>query len=93
MQSDIEATEIALKIGFPLMIKASEGGGGKGIRLVKSIDGIVSAFRQVCTEVPGSPIFMMKVADSCRHIEVQLIGDKYGNVISLNGRDCSVQVL
>ncbi|XP_071943409.1 acetyl-CoA carboxylase-like isoform X2 [Antedon mediterranea] len=81
----------AQRIGFPVMIKASEGGGGKGIRMVENADDFHSLFKQVQNEVPGSPIFVMKLAKSARHLEVQLIADKYGNAISLFGRDCSIQ--
>ncbi|XP_053683269.1 acetyl-CoA carboxylase isoform X3 [Sabethes cyaneus] len=79
------------KIGFPVMIKASEGGGGKGIRRVDSADEFPALFRQVQAEVPGSPIFVMKLARGARHLEVQLLADQYGNAISLFGRDCSIQ--
>jgi len=83
--------EIACEIGFPIMIKASEGGGGKGIRRSSSKDDFENLFRQVQTEVPGSPIFLMKYADSCRHLEVQVLADQSGQAISLFGRDCSIQ--
>jgi len=86
-----EALEAASRVGFPVMIKASEGGGGKGIRMVSNIDGVQNAYRQVCGEVPGSPIFIMKLSTNSRHLEVQLLGDEYGDAIALNGRDCSVQ--
>lgn len=79
------------KIGFPVMIKASEGGGGKGIRRVDHADEFPALFRQVQAEVPGSPIFVMKLARGARHLEVQLLADQYGNAISLFGRDCSIQ--
>ncbi|KAF0496183.1 acetyl-CoA carboxylase [Gigaspora margarita] len=79
------------KIGFPVMIKASEGGGGKGIRKVENPDNFKQAFEQVRGEVPGSPIFIMKLAGNARHLEVQVLADQYGNAISLFGRDCSVQ--
>ena len=85
------ATEAAKRIGLPVMIKASEGGGGKGIRLVEKIEDVPNAYRQVCGEVPGSPIFIMKLSARSRHLEVQLLADEYGNAIALNGRDCSVQ--
>ncbi|XP_044738438.1 acetyl-CoA carboxylase isoform X3 [Chrysoperla carnea] len=81
----------AQKIGFPVMIKASEGGGGKGIRKVDNTEDFTAAFRQVQAEVPGSPIFVMKLAKCARHLEVQLLADQYGNAISLFGRDCSIQ--
>ena len=91
VEDSVEALEAAQKIGFPVMIKASEGGGGKGIRKVDSAEGFHNHFRQVQGEVPGSPIFIMKLATGCRHLEVQLLADSYGNAISLFGRDCSVQ--
>lgn len=81
----------AAKIGFPVMIKASEGGGGKGIRRVDNTEEFPALFRQVQAEVPGSPIFVMKLAHGARHLEVQLLADQYGNAISLFGRDCSIQ--
>ncbi|XP_056647760.1 acetyl-CoA carboxylase isoform X2 [Diorhabda sublineata] len=86
-----EGLAAAHKIGFPVMIKASEGGGGKGIRKVEHPDDFQAAFRQVQTEIPGSPIFVMKLAKCARHLEVQLLADMYGNAISLFGRDCSIQ--
>ncbi|KAH3668226.1 hypothetical protein OGAPHI_001980 [Ogataea philodendri] len=81
----------AKEIGFPVMIKASEGGGGKGIRKVDREEDFVSLYHQAANEIPGSPIFIMKLAGSARHLEVQLLADQYGNNISLFGRDCSVQ--
>ncbi|XP_029017802.1 acetyl-CoA carboxylase isoform X4 [Betta splendens] len=81
----------AERIGYPIVIKASEGGGGKGIRKVDNSDDFQSSFRQVQTEVPGSPIFIMQLAQHARHLEVQILADEYGNAISLFGRDCSIQ--
>lgn len=86
-----QAEEQSAKIGFPVMIKASEGGGGKGIRRVDRTEDVATAYRQVCGEVPGSPIFIMKLSSNSRHLEVQLLADEYGNAVALNGRDCSVQ--
>lgn len=86
-----EAYDAAAKIGFPVMIKASEGGGGKGIRMVDCPENVQTAYRQVCGEVPGSPIFIMKLSTKSRHLEVQLLADEYGDAVALNGRDCSVQ--
>ncbi|XP_060048534.1 acetyl-CoA carboxylase 2 isoform X2 [Erinaceus europaeus] len=86
-----EGLEAAEKIGFPLMIKASEGGGGKGIRKAKSAEDFPILFRQVQSEIPGSPIFLMKLAQHARHLEVQILADQYGNAVSLFGRDCSIQ--
>uniref|UniRef100_A0A4W5MN20 acetyl-CoA carboxylase n=1 Tax=Hucho hucho TaxID=62062 RepID=A0A4W5MN20_9TELE len=82
---------LAVKIGYPVMIKASEGGGGKGIRKVDNAEDFASFFRQVQAEVPGSPIFVMQLAQHARHLEVQILADQYGNAISLFGRDCSIQ--
>ncbi|CAL1715333.1 unnamed protein product [Somion occarium] len=81
----------AEQIGWPVMIKASEGGGGKGIRKVDGPEGFTNFFNAVAGEIPGSPIFIMKLAGQARHLEVQLLADQYGNAISLFGRDCSVQ--
>lgn len=81
----------AAKIGYPVMIKASEGGGGKGIRQVEREEDFVSLYHQAANEIPGSPIFVMKLAGKARHLEVQLLADQYGTNISLFGRDCSVQ--
>ncbi|XP_055002917.1 acetyl-CoA carboxylase 2 isoform X1 [Sorex araneus] len=86
-----EGLEAAEKIGFPLMIKASEGGGGKGIRKAKSAEDFPILFRQVQSEIPGSPVFLMKLAQHARHLEVQILADQYGNAVSLFGRDCSIQ--
>ncbi|KAK3322810.1 acetyl-CoA carboxylase [Apodospora peruviana] len=86
-----EGLQKAKEIGFPVMVKASEGGGGKGIRKVISEDGFEELYKAAASEIPGSPIFIMKLADSARHLEVQLLADQYGNNISLFGRDCSVQ--
>uniref|UniRef100_A0A8C6Y7J4 acetyl-CoA carboxylase n=1 Tax=Naja naja TaxID=35670 RepID=A0A8C6Y7J4_NAJNA len=83
--------QAAEAIGYPVMIKASEGGGGKGIRKVNNADDFPNLFRQVQAEVPGSPIFVMRLAKQSRHLEVQILADQYGNAISLFGRDCSVQ--
>ncbi|XP_009995147.1 PREDICTED: acetyl-CoA carboxylase 2 [Chaetura pelagica] len=86
-----EGLEIAKRIGYPLMIKAAEGGGGKGIRKVEVAEEFGTSFRQVQAEAPGSPIFLMKLAQHARHLEVQVLADEYGNAISLFGRDCSIQ--
>jgi acetyl-CoA carboxylase/biotin carboxylase 1 len=86
-----QAAEVANKIGYPVMIKASEGGGGKGIRMAGNEAELRTNFVQVVNEVPGSPIFMMQLCTEARHLEVQIVGDEYGNAVALNGRDCSTQ--
>lgn len=78
-------------IGYPVMIKASEGGGGKGIRMCNKATDFSQLYTAVLGEVPGSPVFVMKLAGKARHLEVQLMADQYGNAISIFGRDCSVQ--
>src|SRR6201992_1652843 len=86
-----EGLAVAKKIGFPVMVKASEGGGGKGIRKVEREEDFDQLYKAAASEIPGSPIFIMKMAGNARHLEVQLLADQYGNNISLFGRDCSVQ--
>ena len=86
-----EAVEVAERVGYPIMIKASEGGGGKGVRKAKCRADIEPMFRQVADEVKGSPIFLMRLCDGARHIEVQVLSDKHRNVSILSGRDCSMQ--
>lgn len=80
VQTPEQALSSCCRIGFPVMIKASEGGGGKGIRSVHREEDVVTLFRQVQGEVPGSPIFVMKMASGARHLEVQLLADQYGEV-------------
>lgn len=67
------------------MKTASEGGGGKGIRLANTLEELKTNFIQVQNEVPGSPVFMMKLCTQARHIEVQIVGDEHGK--SYNSRD------
>jgi len=88
-----EAIEAAERIGYEngIMIKASEGGGGKGIRFVDNEDDLRNSFVQVQSEVVGSPIFIMQLCKNARHLEVQIVGDQHGNAVALNGRDCSTQ--
>lgn len=86
-----EGIATADKIGYPVMIKASEGGGGKGIRMCGKAEDFTQLYTAVLGEVPGSPVFVMKLAGKARHLEVQLLADQYGNAISMFGRDCSVQ--
>mmetsp|Transcript_36664 Transcript_36664/g.53859 ORF Transcript_36664/g.53859 Transcript_36664/m.53859 type:complete len:2101 (+) Transcript_36664:49-6351(+) len=88
-----EAVAAAKKVGYEngIMIKASEGGGGKGIRFVDNEDDLRNAYVQVSNEVMGSPIFIMQLCKNARHLEVQIVGDEHGNAIALNGRDCSTQ--
>lgn len=72
------ASDAAAVIGFPIMIKASEGGGRKGIRMVDAPEDVQNAYRQVCGEVPGSTIYL-KLSSNSHHLEVQLLADEYGS--------------
>ncbi|CAK9103922.1 unnamed protein product [Durusdinium trenchii] len=71
-----QAVACAERIGFPVMLKASEGGGGKGIRMSQDKEELEQHFVQVRSEVPGSPVFMMQLCTGARHIEVQIVGDQ-----------------
>jgi len=90
-----EARRIAKKIGFPVMIKASAGGGGKGMRIIKNKDEVKDAFESATNEAKNSfgdgRLFMEKYIENPRHIEIQVIGDKQGNIICLGERECSIQ--
>jgi acetyl-CoA carboxylase biotin carboxylase subunit len=89
------ARQVAGEIGLPLMIKASEGGGGRGMRMVRSKRELISAFQTARAEAEqafGSPnLYMEKLIERPRHIEFQVLGDKHGNVIHLGERECSLQ--
>ena len=86
-----QGIKVSNKIKYPVMIKASEGGGGKGIRKATSDEEFRKAYPQVLLECPGSPVFIMQLASNARHLEVQLFADEEGSAISLFGRDCSIQ--
>jgi len=89
------ALECAESIGYPVIIKATAGGGGRGMRIVRERDELANAFNQAQTEAGaafGNPaVYMEKYFEHPRHIEVQLLGDTYGNVMALGERECSVQ--
>eukprot|EP01060_Flectonema_neradi_P003439 TRINITY_DN12209_c0_g1_i1.p1 TRINITY_DN12209_c0_g1~~TRINITY_DN12209_c0_g1_i1.p1 ORF type:complete len:2240 (+),score=525.55 TRINITY_DN12209_c0_g1_i1:150-6869(+) len=91
IEDSAHCVEVCNNLQFPLMIKASEGGGGKGIRMVRSAEEVENAYHAVAGEVPGSPIFVMRLASDVRHLEVQLLADEEGRCIALKTRDCSVQ--
>ena len=87
--------EAAEKIGFPVIIKAAAGGGGRGMRIVRSMSGLVNAYQTARAEAfacfNDGTVFLEKFIEEPRHIEVQLLGDKHGNVVHLGDRDCSIQ--
>jgi acetyl-CoA carboxylase biotin carboxylase subunit len=90
-----EAIEVTKKIGFPVIIKASAGGGGKGMRVVKSDDELESAFRACRSEgqnyFADPTVYIEKFINDPKHIEIQVFGDTHGNVVHLFERECSVQ--
>lgn len=90
-----EAREIAENISFPVLLKAAGGGGGKGMRIVNSYEEFDSAFRLAQSEALSAfaddRIFVEKYIENPKHIEIQILADKYGNVIHLGERDCSIQ--
>jgi len=95
LSSPEEAHRVAAEIGFPLMLKASAGGGGKGLRLVRSTADLDSAFLLASSEAEASfkdsSIYVEKFIEHPRHIEIQLMGDQSGNVVYLGERECSLQ--
>ena len=90
-----EAGALAASMGYPVMIKATAGGGGRGMRLVPSADQIESLFKAAQGEAEaafGNPgLYMEKFIDRPRHVEVQVLADRHGNVVHLGERDCSIQ--
>ncbi|MGQ9813663.1 MAG: acetyl-CoA carboxylase biotin carboxylase subunit [Candidatus Roseilinea sp.] len=93
--SDEELIAIAPKIGFPLLIKASAGGGGKGQREVRSIEEmpalLISARREAESSFGDGSVYLEKLVEGARHIEFQILGDHSGNVIHVGERECSLQ--
>ena len=93
--SDVEASRVAKKIGYPVMIKASAGGGGKGMRLVNSKEEFEPSLRMARSEAFSSfgddPVFIEKFIQQPRHVEIQVLGDKHGNLLHLFERECSIQ--
>ncbi|MEE9346693.1 MAG: biotin carboxylase N-terminal domain-containing protein, partial [Robiginitomaculum sp.] len=95
IESADEAAIIAAKVGYPVMIKASAGGGGKGMRIayndVEAREGFVSSKNEAKSSFGDDRIFIEKFIEEPRHIEIQVLGDKHGNIIYLGERECSIQ--
>ncbi len=95
LESYEEALETAKKIGFPVMIKASAGGGGKGIRIIREASELKNAYDSAISEAIASfangTIYMEKLIEHPHHIEFQVLADKHGNVVHLFERECSIQ--
>lgn len=89
------ALKVAKEIGYPVMVKASAGGGGKGMRIARNADEVRDGFRSAQSEAKSSfdddRIFIEKYIDDPRHIEIQVLADAHGNVIHLGERECSIQ--
>ena len=90
-----EAEATAAQVGYPIMLKAAAGGGGKGMRIVRSIEDLRSAFSMAEAEALASfgdkSLYIEKLIERPRHIEIQIIADRHGNVVHLGERECSVQ--
>jgi propionyl-CoA carboxylase alpha chain len=95
IEDEIHAVRIADEIGYPVMIKASAGGGGKGMRIAYSAGEVAEGFARSRSEAASSfgddRVFIEKFIVDPRHIEIQVLGDKHGNVIYLGERECSIQ--
>lgn len=95
LQSPAGAAETAKKIGYPIMLKARAGGGGRGIRIVDGPEALDGAFRAASAEASSAfgdgALYMEKYLRPVKHIEVQILGDTAGNIVALGERDCSIQ--
>ncbi|MFA4966951.1 MAG: acetyl-CoA carboxylase biotin carboxylase subunit, partial [Candidatus Margulisiibacteriota bacterium] len=95
VKDENEAVKVANKIGYPVIIKATAGGGGKGMRLVRDGKDLVESYKTARAEAAaafGNPdVYIEKYIEEPRHIEVQILADEYGNTIHLGERDCSIQ--
>ncbi|RME11219.1 MAG: acetyl-CoA carboxylase biotin carboxylase subunit, partial [Ardenticatenia bacterium] len=93
--SDEELIEAAHRIGFPVMVKAAAGGGGKGMRIVRTPEELPRAIQAARREAKGAfgddSVYIEKLIEGGRHIEIQILADEHGNVISLGERECSIQ--
>src|SRR5437016_12844372 len=90
-----EALEWARQVGFPVIVKASAGGGGRGMRIVRNEEELPALFKAAQSEAAAAfgngDLYMEKFIERPRHIEFQILADQYGNVVSLGERECSIQ--
>ena len=95
IENEVEAIRVAEEIGYPVMIKASAGGGGKGMRIARSKAEVAEGFARARSEAKSSfgdeRVFIEKFITDPRHVEIQVLGDKHGSVIHLGERECSIQ--
>ncbi len=93
--TEAEAVAAAIAVGFPVMIKASAGGGGKGMRIAWTVEEVGEGWSRARSEAQSSfgddRVFIERFVESPRHVEIQVLGDKHGNVVHLGERECSVQ--
>ncbi|HKO51269.1 MAG TPA: biotin carboxylase N-terminal domain-containing protein [Polyangiaceae bacterium] len=90
-----EASATALRVGYPVLVKATDGGGGKGMRLVRSETELASALERTRSEAKSAfgsdAVYIEKAIENARHVEIQVLGDQQGRLVSLFERDCSIQ--
>ena len=90
-----EATEIAKEVGFPLLVKAASGGGGRGMKVAATPDDLQEAFSSARSEAKAAfgddTVYLERYLDNPRHIEIQVVGDSHGNAVHLGERECSIQ--
>ncbi len=94
-REDAEVQRLAAEVGFPLMLKASWGGGGRGMRVIEDgtalLESVATARREALNAFGNDEVYLEKLVRRARHVEVQILGDHYGNLVHLFERDCSVQ--
>jgi acetyl-CoA carboxylase biotin carboxylase subunit len=95
VQGEEQAVKIAKELGYPVIIKAVAGGGGRGMRVVRGPDELTKAFRTAMREAEAAfgvgDVYLEKYVENPRHIEIQVLGDHHGNVVHLGERECSIQ--
>jgi len=95
IQGEEQALKVAKELGYPVIVKAVAGGGGRGMRVVRQPDDLASSFKTAMREAEAAfgvgDVYLEKYVDSPRHIEIQVLGDHHGNVVHLGERECSIQ--
>lgn len=95
LRDSAHAREVADSVGYPVLLKAESGGGGRGMRIARASSEVVNAFEEAQAEAAAafgdSRVYLEKLIEGGRHIEIQLMADRYGHVVHLGERDCSVQ--
>ncbi len=95
VDNEQDALRMAREIGFPIMIKAAAGGGGRGMRIARNevsfVNGYLAARAEANTAFADPSVYLERLIDGARHVEVQIVGDRFGSIVSLGERDCTVQ--